>query len=85
MTMRITGRRMTSDLCAEVAELRDGRWLVTGYPGRTFDRSQAITAMTLAELMATDLPPGDPTSLLVSDLRGELDIPEADGPHGPTA
>ncbi|WP_406673714.1 hypothetical protein WBK31_33480 [Nonomuraea sp. N2-4H] len=52
MGLTITDTRMTSDGCPNVAELRAGGWTVTGYPGRLFDRHQAITAMLLAELLA---------------------------------
>ncbi|MEU7003487.1 hypothetical protein [Nonomuraea sp. NPDC046570] len=71
--MRITDTRMTSDRCADVAELRNGRWLITGHPGRSFDRNQAITAMTLAEVLAAAPPLGDPVWFFVQNWRDELD------------
>src|SRR4051794_974874 len=85
MTLTITDTHMTSDDCPNVAELRGGRWSVTGYPGRTFDRTQAITAMLLAELLAQRPFPEDRTELLATSWRAELGITEADGPHTPTA
>ncbi|MEU0570864.1 hypothetical protein ABZ297_36470 [Nonomuraea sp. NPDC005983] len=85
MSLHITDTRMTSDLCADVAELQDGRWLVTGYPGRTFDRNQAIAALILAEVLATDPSPRGRMRLFVRSWCDELGIPERDGPHGPTA
>ncbi|MGP3935991.1 hypothetical protein [Nonomuraea sp. KM88] len=84
MSLTITDTQMTSDGCPNVAELRAGGWTVTGYPGRLFDRNQAITAMLLAELLALTLPAGR-DALLATCWRTELDITEADGPHAPTA
>ncbi|MEU8364367.1 hypothetical protein AB0C27_50950 [Nonomuraea sp. NPDC048882] len=81
----MTDTHMTSDNCPNVAELRDGRWSITGYPGRTFDRNQAITAMLLAELLTRRPFPQDRTELLAACWRAELGITEADGPHTPTA
>ncbi|TDE33892.1 hypothetical protein E1295_37630 [Nonomuraea mesophila] len=85
MTLTITDTHMTSDDCPNMAELRDRLWSVTGYPGRTFDRNQAITAMLLAELLATRQFPEDRTELLAATWRAELGLTEADGPHTPTA
>ncbi|MEU7839256.1 hypothetical protein [Nonomuraea sp. NPDC049129] len=76
---------MTSDDCPNVAELLAGGWTVTGYPGRLFDRNQAITAMLLAELLALTLPTNERLALLAGCWRTELGISEADGPHAPTA
>ncbi|MEV1002808.1 hypothetical protein [Nonomuraea sp. NPDC050202] len=84
MTLTITDTHMASDGCPNVDELRAGGWTVTGYPGRLFDRNQAITAMLLAELLALTLPAGR-DALLAACWRTELDITEADGPHAPTA
>ncbi|MET7329476.1 hypothetical protein [Nonomuraea sp. NPDC005650] len=85
MTLRITDDRMSSDDCPHVADLQDGRWTVTGYPGQTFDRIQAITAMLLAELLTRRPFPADRIDLLAATWRTELGITEADGPHTPTA
>ncbi|WP_433512200.1 hypothetical protein ACQP2T_51980 [Nonomuraea sp. CA-143628] len=85
MTLTITDTHMTSDDCPNMAELRGRRWNVTGFPGRTFDRNQAITAMLLAELLAQRPFPEDRTELLAAAWRSELGITEADGPHTPTA
>ncbi|KAB8190589.1 hypothetical protein FH608_034280 [Nonomuraea phyllanthi] len=85
MGLTITDTHMTSDGCPNVAELRAGGWTVTGYPGRLFDRNQAITAMLLAELLALTLPAQGDDELLATCWRTELDITEADGPHAPTA
>ncbi|MEV4078368.1 hypothetical protein [Nonomuraea fuscirosea] len=85
MTLTITDTHMTSDDCPNLAELRGRRWSVTGYPGRTFDRNQAITAMLLAELLTQRPFPEDRIELLAATWRAELGITEADGPHTPTA
>ncbi|MEU8402707.1 hypothetical protein AB0C28_46620 [Nonomuraea sp. NPDC048892] len=85
MTLSITDTHMTSDACPNVAELRGDRWSVTGYPGRTFDRNQAITAMLLAEVRTQRPFPEDRIELLTATWRTELGITEADGPHTPTA
>ncbi|SEN11657.1 hypothetical protein [Nonomuraea pusilla] len=85
MTLNITDTRMTSDACMNVAELHGDRWSVTGYPGRTFDRHQAITAMLLAEVLTQRTFPENRTELLAATWRAELGITEADGPHIPTA
>jgi hypothetical protein len=79
MTLHITDCEITSDVpgCEEVARLRDGLWSVTGYPGRSFDRNQAITAMTLAEVLALDPPAGHRIWLHVRGWRRELGLPEA--------
>ncbi|MBT2224450.1 hypothetical protein [Nonomuraea sp. NEAU-A123] len=81
MGLSITDTRMTSDACPNVAELQDRRWTVTGYPGRTFDRNQAITAMLLAEVLTERPFPEDRIELLATSWRAELGITEADGPH----
>ncbi|MFG1976446.1 hypothetical protein ACGFJC_44555 [Nonomuraea fuscirosea] len=78
MSLSITDTHMTSDGCPNVAELLAGGWTVTGYPGRLFDRNQAITAMLLAELLALTVPTDE---RLVHGWRTELGITETDGPH----
>ncbi|MGW3351266.1 hypothetical protein ACWDA3_48895 [Nonomuraea rubra] len=84
MTLNITDTHMTSDDCPNVAELLADGWTVTGYPGRLFDRNQAITAMLLAELLALTLHADERNALLAHCWRTELGITEADGPHTPT-
>lgn len=46
-----------------------GAWTVTTRPGRPLTRSQAITALVLAELRAAGRPPGDPR---IAALEAEL-------------
>ncbi|HEY9369932.1 hypothetical protein [Streptomyces sp.] len=64
--------RMVSDECATRADRwPDGAWTVTGRRG-VYSRNQAITAMTIAELLATW---DEPDSPLVRTLEAELDPP----------
>jgi hypothetical protein len=89
MTIRITANRMTGDRSGHVADrLPDGRWTVTSHPGHRFDLNQAITALTLAEILSTAPPPGDPMWLHIAAWQSELGptaTTASDGPHGPTA
>jgi hypothetical protein len=64
--------RMVSDECATVADRwPDGGWTVTGRRG-IYSRNQALTAVTIAELLATG---DEPDSPLVRTLEAELDPP----------
>jgi hypothetical protein len=47
----------------------NGAWIVSTHPARLFTRNQAITALTLAELLATGYPREHP---VVAALREEL-------------
>jgi hypothetical protein len=54
MATRITDAAMTSDQTPHSAQAAPGGgWTVTWLPGRTLTRDQAITAMTIAEVVAT--------------------------------
>ena len=68
MSLHIADTRITSDEVDATAHRDDGFWWVDGYPGRAFDRDQAITAMTIAEELARPAP----NMLLVESLRSEL-------------
>ncbi|RBQ18366.1 hypothetical protein DP939_21105 [Spongiactinospora rosea] len=86
MSLRIDETLMTCDRSGQQAVRRaDGRWTVTGHPGRTFDRDQAITALTIGEVLAIDPPPSDPIWLFVPGWQAELAGPTAtttaDRPH----
>jgi hypothetical protein len=80
MALRITDTTITSDVpvCTEVAQLHEGQWRVTGYRGRAFDRNQAITAMTLAEVYAQNPPPEHPIWRHVPGWRRELGLSDED-------
>jgi hypothetical protein len=56
------------DVIATARERAGGWWEVTGWP-RFFDRDQAITALTITELLETGRTRDDP---LVTALREEL-------------
>ena len=72
MTIRINDDLMTLEIDGTViatAQRRTGGWWeVTGWP-RFFDRNQAITALTVTELLETGDSNDDP---LVVALREEL-------------
>jgi hypothetical protein len=54
MATRITDAAMTSDQTPHSAQAAPGGgWAVTWLPGRTLTRDQAITAMTIAEVVRT--------------------------------
>lgn len=87
-TLTITETEMTSDTSRHTASVVSGvtveggptAWAVTWLPGRVFTRNQAITAMTLAEVIAvTDLTDNaSPVWLHVDGWAAELGIT---GPH----
>lgn len=72
MAIEINDGFMVSDECETRADRwPDGGWTVTGRRG-VYSRNQAITALTVAELLAT----GDEAdSPLVRTLEAELDPP----------
>jgi hypothetical protein len=80
MALRITDTTITSNVpgCPQVAQLREGRWSVTGYRGHAFDRNQALTAMTLAEVYALDPPAEHPIWRHVPGWRRELGLSDED-------
>jgi len=54
MAIRIADHTMTSDRTRHTAQAdADGGWEVTWLPGRVLTHSQAVTAMTIAEVLAT--------------------------------
>ncbi|MFF3442113.1 hypothetical protein [Streptosporangium sp. NPDC002721] len=76
MSLRITATTMTEEASGHRAHrAADGGWIVTGHPGRIFTRDQAITALTIAEVLALAPPPEDPLWLFVNGWRAELDLP----------
>ena len=57
MTLTIQDESMSSDRSRHTARLAPGHehtWYVSWLPGRLLDRNSAITAMTLADVVATD-------------------------------
>ncbi|MBP2703505.1 hypothetical protein JOL79_06795 [Microbispora sp. RL4-1S] len=75
MAMEIRDDLMTSDLTdvtAQRVQTTPDRWTVTGRHG-LYDRNQAITAMTIAELRART--PAPNTEILIANREQELLIP----------
>ncbi|XVQ10057.1 hypothetical protein ACQP1W_47345 [Spirillospora sp. CA-255316] len=71
MAIKINDTRMTltvNDAVIANAALVDGVWHVSTWP-TPLNRNQAITALTIAELLATGLDESDP---VVISLREEL-------------
>jgi hypothetical protein len=69
MSLTITDTEIRSDLTESAYAVRvEAGWQVTGFPGRKFDRNQAITAMTIAEERSRP----DPDEVLIASLEGEL-------------
>jgi len=79
--IRITDTHMTSPDTPHTAAAIGGGWEVTWLPGRTLDRNQAITAMTIADTVGgrgvglSD----DPTWSFLDNWAAELGLsgPEA--------
>jgi len=80
VALHITTTRIFSDkpACRAVAEQRDGRWWVTGYPG-PLDHDQAVTAMTIAEVYATNPPPDHRIWAHVAAWQRQLGLPHGGG------
>jgi hypothetical protein len=51
--MKITSKEMVSDLTKHTARATDSGWSVTWLPGRALTQNQAITALTIAEVVRT--------------------------------
>lgn len=77
---------MTSDLTPHTAAYSQhagangqGAWIVSWLPMRLLDRNQTITALTLAEVVATqDLSPDSPWWLVLDEWSGELFVDAVD-------
>jgi hypothetical protein len=82
MSITITGTLMTSDQTRHTAAWSQhaaadgqGAWVVSWLPGRRLlTRDQAITAMTLAEVVATQDVATDPWRLHVEGWAAELGL-----------
>ena len=70
MALEVNGAvTATARFSPDAAADGNGAWIASAYPGRLFTRSQAITALTLAERSAAGLGEDDP---LVPIWRKEL-------------
>lgn len=86
MALHITGHRMTVDGLDIVARrMLGGLWIVTGCGTRVFTRDEALTALTLAEALASAPPPDSFLWLHIRAWKRALGYPihPADGPHWP--
>lgn len=86
MAITITDERMTSDQTCHKARHSpyaaadgQGAWIVSWLPLRLLDRNQAITALTLAEVVATrELPSESRWWPVVNAWAAELSLSGAD-------
>lgn len=67
---------MTSPATSHTATATGGGWQVSWLPGRTLDRNQATTAMTIADIVgATGVPRADdPIWLFLDGWAAELSL-----------
>ena len=73
--MKITETEMTSAVTRHTARLVDGGWEVTWLPGRALTRNEAITAMTIADIVATcDMMSDSPMWPFIDSWAEELDM-----------
>jgi hypothetical protein len=74
MALSIADTAMTSDLTRHSARHSSGEWRVSWLPGRTVDRNQAVTALSIAETVAQkpSLSPGDRGWPVVKAWAAEL-------------
>jgi hypothetical protein len=82
MTLTIQDDNISSDHTRHTARLAPGHehaWQVSWLPGRLMDRNTAITAMTLAEVVATEeVKPGHRLWLHVGGWSAELGLTAPD-------
>jgi hypothetical protein len=77
MSISITSDHMVCDVTGHTARRTEAGWQVSWLPGRTLDRNQAITAMTLGEAAARNPHPGDRIWPFAEGWAAELDLPSA--------
>ena len=71
----ITDTTMTSPATPHTATATGGGWEVSWLPGRTLDRNQAITAMTIADMVGgTGVPRADDPIWLFLGWAAELGL-----------
>lgn len=77
MALQITEIKMVSSETRHWADKVDQGWSVTWLPGRTLDRNEAITAMTIAEIVGV---PNldDSADLQLRDFAAELGLTTSD-------
>jgi len=77
MSISITDDHMVCDATGHTARRTETGWQVPWLPGRTLDRNQAITAMTLGEAAAPGPLPGDRIWPFAEGWAAELGLPSA--------
>jgi hypothetical protein len=77
MSIGITDDQMNCNATGHTARRTDTGWQVSWLPGRTLDRNQAITAMTLGEAAGRDPQPGDRLWPFAEGWAAELSLPSA--------
>ncbi len=72
----ITDTSMSSPATPHTATATGGGWTVSWLPGRTLDRNQATTAMTIADIVGTAGVPraDDPIWLFLDGWAAELSL-----------
>lgn len=72
----ITDTAMTSPATPHTATATGGGWTVSWLPGRTLDRNQATTAMTIADIVGTTGVPrvDDPIWMFLDGWAAELGL-----------
>jgi hypothetical protein len=80
MSVRPTDTAMTSTVTEHHATRTPEGWVVSWLPGRVLDRSGAITAMTLAEIYATNPPADSKWWRAARSFERELGLDERDRP-----
>ena len=85
MTLTIQDESISSDTTRHTARLAPGHehtWQVSWLPGRLMDRNSAITAMVVAEVVATDdVNPGHRLWLHIEGWSAELGLDSPRRPH----
>ena len=74
MGIRIGDTEMTSTVSGHRAESTPDGWTVTAFPDRILTKDQAITAMVLAEVYATNPPASHQVWVFVPGWRAELGL-----------
>jgi hypothetical protein len=80
MSVHITDTAMTSNVTEHHAVLTPDGWTVTWLPHRVLNRNEVITAMTLAEIYASNPPADSKWWRAARSFERELDLDERDRP-----
>ena len=77
--LTIEGESMTSNATPHTAQRTNAGWVVTWLPDRALDRNQAITAMTIAQVVARPKAYEPHVAGLIESFASELGLtgPEA--------